>query len=310
MSTTTYTFENVKSLAVDSLKQGIIGLLLSQPLTEVTSLGDQLFLTFAGELSGPEQDDLTALVETHDGVPLPPKPPEVTLSSPKTEDGKPVIDIYPGTEGFKTWITGHGDSITEGRGEGQPMIVAFTSEEARGTKQINIEFNEPVEIHDGQVTWKPVTNWTHEDKFSVGLTIPASTATENLTGTGNCNKVALGPGVHTYVPAAGNGGYDLTSACPVPAKDNPGYWDVDYNTGAVTPCPTPGKGKYNLFDFPINAYIVKNICCNHPMGVFDIDVYKVEYFHPKWKLVWSCTKNSPGEGVLSAWVFCFRRETT
>lgn len=316
MPATTYNFTKTK-VALDRLTQEITEVGLDSVFTGMTGLDDQIYLGFSRELTGPEQVSLQALVEAHNGEPLAPKPVEVLLGSPKTDDGKPVFDIFPGSEGFKTWIVGRGDNLTPtppdtGRGTGDAMVMTWATLESRGKKTLEFQFLEPVEIHDGQISWAETSAWDHTDSFSVGIKIPASTVTINNSNTGNCNLVNLGaPGMDMIVPAAGNGTHNLTVARPVPDREGVGgYWDVSYNTGEVTVSTNPGQGKWNLFNFDVTGWMIRNICCGNPKGVFDIDVYKVEYFHQTWKLVWECTKESAGGGTISAWIFCFRRYTT
>lgn len=45
----------------------------------------------------------------------------------------------------------------------------------------------------------------------------------------------------------------------------------------------------------------------NPLGTFDIDAYKTEYLHQKWKLKWTIEKVSQNLGSISAWVFVFRK---
>lgn len=241
---------------------------------------------------------------------------KLSLDAPREQDKKPIFTMSPATEGFVTWITGAGDDPSatfpaSGRGTGTPFVLVFSGSEVPCTKTLEFDFIEPVEVHDGQVTWRHPTNWGSQDHFSLGLRIPSSSVSLNTSSLGNCNKVSVGPGMNVIVPAAGNGQYDLLEACPVQDKQGQGgYWDNDYNTGAVTPNPTPGAGNWNLFDFEVTGWLIKNIPMTHPMGVFDIDVYKTEYFHPSWYLTWQVTKNSPGDGEVSGWIFCFRRFVT
>lgn len=241
-----------------------------------------------------------------------------TLDAPKEPDNKPVVTISPATQGFVTWICGAGDDANptppaSGRGTGTPFLLEFSAEEVPATKTLEFDFTEPVEVHDGQVSWKETSNWGAGDTFSLGLRIPATPTTPNAGGTGNCNKVEIAPGMNIIVPAAGDGAFDLdlTDASPVEDKAGQGgYWNNDYNTGAVTPNPIPGAGRWNLFDFDVTGWLIKGIRLTHPMGVFDIDVYKTEYFHPAWYLRWEVTKNTPGAGSISGWIFCFRRFVT
>lgn len=266
------------------------------------------------------KQDFEANFKSSANQPLEPRTNEgikkLSLDAPSEQDKKPIVTISPATEGFVTWITGAGDDSNaswpaSGRGTGQPFVLIFSGSEVPCTKTLEFDFIEPVEIHDGQVAWKQPNNWSSQDTFSLGLRIPSSSVSLNTSSLGNCNKVPVGPGMNIIVPAAGDGQYDLIEACPVQDKQGQGaYWDNDYNSGVVTPNPVPGAGKWNLFDFEVTGWLIKNIPMTHPMGVFDIDVYKTEYFHPSWYLMWAVTKNTPGDGEVSGWIFCFRRFVT
>lgn len=236
-------------------------------------------------------------------------------------DGKSIIVINPSTEGWLTWFTGAGDDLTAiapatGRGTGQPFHIEVlgTAIQAGGAAGATVvkefDFLEPIELHDGQIVWNPVANWGPADTFSIGAKIPANVVVANATNQGNCNKVAIGGGANIIVPAMGDGAYDidLTTATPTPSSDATGYWDVEYDTGAVSPSATPGSANWILVDFPVLSWLLRNIMTAHSLGVFDIDAYKTEYLHHNWKLVWSVTKKSPGDGTISAWLFCFRRK--
>ena len=239
-----------------------------------------------------------------------------SIDGPFERDKKPIFTMSPSTQGFVTWICGSGDDPApapgqSGRGTGQPFFIKFEPDEVPSTKVIEFDFIEPIEVHDGQVAWRDVANWGVDDTFSLGLRIPSSSVAANTSSLGNCNKVPVGPGMHIIVPAAGDGAYDLLEGCPVEDKEGQGaYWFNDYDTGAVTASPVPGAGTHNIFDFDITGWLIRNIRMTHPMGVFDIDVYKTEYFHPTWRLRWEVTKNTPGSGSVSGWIFCFRRNVT
>jgi len=247
--------------------------------------------------------------------PLSPSP-KMKLDCPSEQDKKPIVTISPATEGFVTWITGAGDDAEaqfpeSGRGTGTPFVLSFSEDEVPCTKTLEFDFIEPVEVHDGQVSWRQPQNWGSQDSFSLGLRIPSSSVNLNTSSLGNCNKIPIGPEMNMIVPAAGDGQYDLIEACPVQDRQNQGgFWDNEYATGVVTPNSVPGKGLWNLFDFEITGWLIKNIPMTHPMGVFDIDVYKTEYFHPSWYLTWRVNKQTPGAGDVSGWIFCFRRFVT
>ena len=229
------------------------------------------------------------------------------IDTPLDSDKKMVVTISPATTGWKTWITGAGDDLNLGRGEGNAFVLNF---ETTGSMSSEFEFIEPVEVHDGQITWKPVSNWSSSDNFSVGIRIPANNAV--LTGSnGNCVLVPTGLGYNVIVPYP-DGPYfiDLNLAVPLSTPSDDGYWDVDYDSGSVTASITPGQAGYHLIDVEISAWMLRKIPMGSPMGTFDIDAYKTEYMHPSWKLVWQANKTSPEPGTISGWMFVFRKNVS
>lgn len=240
-----------------------------------------------------------------------------SVEGPREADKKPVVTVSPATEGWLTWVTGRKDQIppdngTTGRGLGEQISVTFTtSDAANTTKTFDIQFLEPMEIHDGQVSWSPVSSFEFRDTFSLKVVIPATEPGVNVTSTGNCNKIEIYPnsGMHVIIPAAGDGAWDLnmSDAHPVWDKTNSAYWNADYITGEVTPSLSPGTAAYNLFDFDAHGYLLKSIGMGNPLGLFDVDVYKSEWFHPTWILRLEVTKTSPANGNVGGWLFCFRK---
>lgn len=230
------------------------------------------------------------------------------MGVPKTADGKPIVLLNPCTEGLLTWLTGRGDDAVLGRGRGPQMRLDFDGPEV---KALEFGFSEPTEINDGQIWWRPSASWGPDDEFSLGVRMPATVAVPT-PGTGNVNVVTLGPGAELYVPAAGDGSHtvDLAQAVPVAAKARNGYWDVDDWTGAVAPSDSPGAASWNLLGFDVLAYLVRSVSCGHPLGVWDIDVYKTEWIHQTWKLRLEVSKASAGAGTIGGWMLCFRESVT
>jgi hypothetical protein len=309
-----------QKVALDRFEKEIRDSSITVALASVAVSAGNCQVVFRADLSEDEIVVLSELVKAHSGESLVPLSQLVTLNGPKDSDLKPIVTISPATEGFVTWICGAGDDLNptppdSGRGTGDPFLLSFTALEIGQTKTADFCFIEPIEIHDGQVCWAPLSAWGPNDSFSLGLRIPATELTYNGSGTGNCNKMEIVPnsGMHIIVPAANDGAFDvdLTTAAPVEDREGSGgYWDNDYLTGAISPSTVPGAGRWNLFDFEVKGWLIKNIRMTNPMGVFDIDVYKIEYFHPSWYLHWEVTKNTPGAGAASGWVFCFRSNVT
>lgn len=297
-------------------------------LEGVLVVGDDLTIVFKADLPPADETALDAVVAAHDGEPISVDPPVnkdgapiVALDAPTDpRDKKPVFVMSPATDGYLTWIIGTGDNPNAtppdtGRGTGDAYRLDFTAQEmidAGGSEVVKTseyEFIEPVEIHDGQVVWSPVENWGADDRFSLGSRVPANVAVPNGSNTGNCNLVATLAGYNVIIPAAGDGTHDvdLSAAAPVPAGGF-GYWDNDYDTGTVTPSATPGGADWHLLDVNVYSWLIRNVLLNHPLGVFDIDVYKTEYFHPSWRLFWEVRKKTSGQGTITGWIFCFRKQ--
>jgi hypothetical protein len=224
-------------------------------------------------------------------------------------DGKQVVYVTPSTPGWNTWITSAGDDIGPPlvRGGGDLLQLSWTSNEARGTKTAEFRFGEPVQVNDGGATFDS-TQWSPDDLLEYQMVL-AATATTSGGGAGNCNKVATGLGFNVIVPAAGNGAYNvnLANAIPVPSADSTGYWDSDYDTGAITPSATPGAAKFNLFDAEFKTSSARRVIFHNQRGLFELPAYGVEWVHPNWLLRCIVTKNSAGAGTISGWVRVFRR---
>lgn len=232
--------------------------------------------------------------------------------TPHDMDGKPVFVMSPSTRGWRTWLCGRGDQLTPtvARGKGDSSLMVFTAGNGESiTKEL--QFAEPVEVHDGQGTWRPVSGWDLGDELEVSVTSPATTVTPNGGGTGNCNLVDLG-GYNAIVPAAGDGAYDLDVPVPLLVDDEQepdGYWNVDKVSGIVSAA-VPGEGNCNLLDIPIEGFMMRGIQIGHEHGVMDIDVYKVEWIHQTQKLKVKVTKNSAGAGKFAFWALAFRKVIT
>lgn len=276
--------------------------------------------TFPSAVAVSENDDAVALIVG-----------TTVLGSPyDPQDGKQVVVISPATEGWNTWLMGHDDDLAPtppdtGRGMGQPFRATFTAQEVSdaspnaATKIIDFEFLEEIEIHDGQVSWSdPGVAWTGIDEFSLGVYIAPNPVTANGTQTGNCHVVdAAGvPGSpdathYILVPAAGSGSYDVDLSVAVPTpSDGDGFWDCSYDGGVVTPSATSGAASYHLLTAPVTSWLARGILLENSRGVWDIDVYKTEWMHRRWKLRWEVKKKTAGAGSIAGWILAFRKKTT
>ena len=238
----------------------------------------------------------------------------IVIDGPHELDGKMVLVSSPSTEGLMTWITSRGDDlVTPARGGGQQLAFAVS---APGTYSVDLEFMEPVELHDGQFTWhNPGVDWTQGDEFSLSVIMPATPLVAN-PGAGNCNLFPAG-GYNVIVPAAGDGSHDMDpkTAVPVPAS-GAGYWDVQERFGVtasdVTPSASPGTADWHLIDVPAQSYFLRNICMGNPLGIFDVDVYKAEWISQRWKLRVDLVRNTVAVGSFKAsgWLMMFRESST
>lgn len=242
----------------------------------------------------------------------------ITHTTPVEDDGKPVYVMSPSTEGLYTWLTARGDDKnptppSSGRGEGQKIYLAWTGEQGEAAyKEAVLEWIEPVELHDGHMNWDP-SNWGFADEWSFLVRLPANEPDENESTEGNCNLVEIpgtGGTMHIIVPAAGDGTHDidLDTAIPAPCgAEEDGYWSIaDKWAEVIAPNSGAVKGTWNLFDFQIDMYFMKNLNCGDPRGVWDLDAYKSEWISSRWQLVLGVTRNAEGAGEIGGDLMCFR----
>lgn len=297
---------------------------ITETLETVSVTGDDLDVTYANQLPSTPVDHeqhLSNIVTMHDGKPAVPLPEPVRIytgpntPAPAEPDGKEVVVVSPSTEGWMTWFTGAGDNLNPtppatGRGQGNAINVTLTEP---GTETLDLNFLEPVELHDGEVWYSPVDQWTNDDTFSFSAYMPATVTTPNA-GLGNVNLVNLG-GYNLIVPSSTNNGshdVDLEQAVPVPAQDpGDGYWDADAETNAIT-ANTGTGGNWMLFDVPIESFFLKRIPMGNPLGKFEIDAYKAEWISSRWTLRFIVERTTAGTGTfrVGGWLMLFRRSST
>jgi hypothetical protein len=282
------------------------------------SAGETVDIWFKDALSGGDQTVLDGLVAAHTGEPMPNPTttdgvPIFSIENARFEsDGKQVMVPSPATHGWNTWFTGAGDDTASapGRGEGSAIRLSFTGAD---DKYVDIQFTEPVEMHDGEIFYSPVANWDMDDIFTMSAYLGATSPT-STPGTGNCDKQDSGQGFDFMVPAAGDGDWtlDFTNVwtyAPVPQSMGGYYWSYDKDTGAITAA-SAGDGNCNLLSVPVEVKFLTNIPMGHTLGRFEIDTYKVEYIHPGWKLRLRVVKSTTTAGEAAAWIMVFRRYNT
>lgn len=287
----------------------------------------RLHIVFKGALSPADEGILAAIVAdpsvaipsinptTKDGKPI------FHLDAPEEDDGKPVVVMTPGPRGYRTFFTSRGDDPAptppaSGRGEGPEIGLDIPSTDSF-PKDYSAEwsYSEVSYAHDGQLCWKDPANFGRKDHFSLSVKGQATAPTVNGTNTGNCNLVNVGGVYNVIVPAAGDGTHDvdLATACPVPTgKAKNGFWDVDKETGAITPSATPGASKWLLLDIPFQSYFLRCVSMIHPMGVFDIDTYMAEWISERWTWQLDVHKETApaADAEVAGWLYVFREHTT
>lgn len=307
MAETTYTFSvstqfPASRVAPDRWAQEIRLSPIVTALAQVHVAGDVARATFRDALSPADEATLNSIVAAHSGQPI------ADVQAAKEADGRLIVAPFPAMVGANTSFTGRGDDLVNGiPGKGPHIRLAWTDGDARGPKEIDLGFLEPIQLHDGGAYYQG--NWTPEDTLTVRALMPATTATPNAGGTGNCNLVPIGPGAFVIVPAAGDGGHDvaLASAVPVPAPLSDGFWDVDEPSGIIVPSAEPGHAKWHLLTVPQTAAFLNEVPLGALTGVFDIDVYRAEYFHPTWTLRVVVDKQSDFAGSFAGWFLVYRR---
>lgn len=281
---------------------------------QIWTVDDVLTITFKADLSLDEETALAAVVSSHQGIePGVSDPMIVQLSGPMEEDKKPVVVISPASDGLRTWLTGYGDTGAGPEGRADPseaLLVEFDGTESfPADKYAEVSFDECLELHDGQLNWGPESAWGPKDRFALSVVIPATVVT-STPGTGNVNLVPIGAGKNLIVPAAGDGSHTvvLDNAVPVPVPPFPrgqiGQWSCDRATGDVQPDLV--SGQFYLLDHAIERFFIPNVGMGNRLGLFDVDVYKTDWIHTKWKLKLSVHKESTGAGYVQGWLLAFR----
>lgn len=277
---------------------------------DVNDFGESFTVWFKNSLPPGDVTTLNSIVAAHRGDPLYPTL-KLRLDSPSEYDSRPNIVVNPAPLYWRAYFAGAGDNKnpifpSSGRGEGEEVLIEFTDS---GDGYVEIDFNEPVYVHDCEAQWGPQSAWGPRDKLNITVEIPGNYPTININNTGNVNLVPTGLGFNAIVAAPdGYGTHDLnlTNAVPTPVNKN-GYWDIVYETGQIYP--TYGGTDWQLFDVSFSNKYLINVSLGNPMGFLDIETYKVDYIHPTWKIKISVHKQTAGAGYLSGWFMCFRQNT-
>lgn len=271
--------------------------------------GDACDIWFKADLSGGDQTLLASVVAAHDGAETP-DAPRVQLTDrngaplPLATDGKLFVlpNIFPG-ECILTF-SGAEDSETTPL-EGALFGLQAAPEDS--AEQV-WSFIDGVYISGGHIEWEG-GSFGSQLEFEIWTTA-STTKAPAVANQGNCNRVATGLGFDIIVPAAGNGAYDLDSACPVPAyanetEEQTGYWECEdlwIGRGTMSPG-VPQHAKYNLFTAPLEA---AHLCRLHLMkdsGSRDVVLpnIKPKWLLPHWRLKAIITNASTTKTLSVAW---------
>jgi hypothetical protein len=300
------TFPNRK-VALDRFEKEIRDSAITVALDSVTVSNGNCIVTFKADLSSSEVLTLEQLVFSHSGEPLVPDIQAVQVYTqagtpqPVAMDGKPFVlpNIFPGEVLLN--FTGSSDKLSPPQRFGGALFGLQQS--GVGTASMDIDFLDGVFLAGGHVDW---TGGSWGSSVYMELVAPASTVKEPATpGHGNCNLVPTGLGFNIIVPAAGNGAKDIDVAVPVPAYDDEtnvqnGYWSYSEPwLGKGTLSPSPGNGKYNLFDVPLELAHFAKLHLHLDKGQRDLVApsIKPKWILPEWKM--RVTIDNKGTGTLS-----------
>jgi hypothetical protein len=237
-------------------------------------------------------------------------------SYPVTDDGKQIFlpslleqDEIPN-------FTGAGDDIANGaRFNGNKFqIHSVTIED----KAVEASFTEWLSILGGYVIYNGavIGDYICADTYS-----PANVGTSN-PGAGAYRKQIVGAGRYMYIPQV-NGDWDLnltekwnanvpyTKLSPVPVRSGVGFFDLDFDTYALTVKPD-GTGGFNLFDFElrVNRFMNQIPMLGTRQNDFIVSTARPKYILPQWRTVVT-VHNSTEKTLDVVWsLYIARRNTT
>lgn len=224
--------------------------------------------------------------------------------SPKTSDGRQII--------LPSRYRGDVDPYFAGCDDAGNLFVLNWSSSPGSPEDKNMEwsFADWVYISKGTIHYR---NAGVGDYVAFKVFAPASTVSSN-PGSGNCNLVATGLGFNVIVPAAGDGSHDLTSAIPVPATGEDGYWDWDLpdtGSGNVTASVTPGAAQYQLYDAPLDLvrWVRKLPLIGDGSETLHPET-KARRLLPHWRMKVELHNESLGQLQLVWHLDCARKKTT
>ena len=246
-----------KKVATDKLTKEIESANITVSLLYINTAGDVCDIWFKTYLSLVEKSILDGVVAVHNGE------PDTEKENPKSDDGKIYVapNIFP--IGVLTNFCGVSDDIENGIAGGGDLLLLASSSAGETNKYFR--YIEWTYLAGGHVMF---TGADFGDWCSFLVYCPPTDGASN-PGNGMYNKYPVKSGVNMYIPANGDGNWDLnlkekenpnvrfTKVKPVPATGT-GFFDWDENTEDVTLNPS-GNGGYNLFDvaIPLSEFVSK-----------------------------------------------------
>lgn len=240
---------------------------------------------------------------------------EFFAPAPVTSDNKPPVTINAFPEDTILYQAGAADDPTLGIGEGVDFILAS---DAAGDATQEFGFNDAVWLGGGaaRYTGALLGDWMTFETFA-----PATPATPNALGTGNCNLVDPGVGAPILiVPANGDGAYDvdLAQAVPVPALDAEGaangYYDWQNPTGTgrgTLNAGSPEDSGFNLYAIQIGIarFVAKVQLLGSGIEDFNFPAIRPKRMLPHWKMR-VILHNSGHAGLQVTWKILMSRKKT
>ena len=148
------------------------------------------------------------------------------------------------------------------------------------------------------------------------MIIPANSSSIASGSEGNVVAVPQYGGLfNLFVPphavglSAGTHVIDMLTAVPVSAQNKDGYWNMDLDTGVVTPIASGSTptADYHLIDLAQKFCIVKSVPMPGHIGKIEVVSEKVEPIHPSWNLFLTVKRVTSGSGLVTGTFHAFRR---
>ncbi len=236
---------------------------------------------------------------------------------PRSEDGRILMQPVTLDKGIWHWFCGAGDDPVAGKAGGQTFMLSSAA--AHEVVTASWHFNDWVALSGGVARYRGANLG---DVCNFTMYAPASVATPNETGTGNCNKVPTGLGFNVIVPAAGDGAFDVdleNDVTPIPNEGKGGLWDWSWpDEGRGTFLPAPGHfpfmvGHYDFYDVPIPMirFIANVPLLGQGQLEFNPQNPHPTYILPHWQMVCTLTRGADASTPLEfIWYMMTARKKT